>query len=240
MAGADAIDMKKDVAVVDYGAGNIHSIDKALNYVSPDDNIAVVSDPQAVADADRVVFPGVGAIGDCIAALQEQGLDEAIRKAAQEKPLLAICVGMQALFGANEESGGGLGLSILDGEVKRLPNKTEGGGMGGMGGMERMGGMEVIKVPQMGWNQVMLADKMLSHPLFDKVAQGTRFYFVHSYYCLAEDSRISAAKCDYGLEFDAAVVSGNIFATQFHPEKSHTDGLQLLRNFFQWDGTEVS
>ena len=228
VAGADAIDMKKDVAVVDYGAGNIHSIDKALNYVSPDDNIAVVSDPQAVADADRVVFPGVGAIGDCIAALQEQGLDEAIRKAAQEKPLLAICVGMQALFGANEESGGGLGLSILDGEVKHLPNKTEGGGM------------ERIKVPQMGWNQVMLADKMLSHLLFDKVAQGTRFYFVHSYYCLAEDSRISAAKCNYGLEFDAAVVSGNIFATQFHPEKSHTDGLQLLRNFFQWDGTEVS
>ena len=209
--------MSREVAVIDYGMGNIHSVDKALKFVSPNDKIRVVHDPQAVANADRVVFPGVGAIRDCISALREKGLDEALRQAVKEKPVLAICVGMQALFGSNEEFRGGEGLGILEGEVKRLPNHEDG---------------IPIKVPQIGWNKVHAID----HPLYANIPQGSYFFFVHSYYCQVKENSISAAKSLYGLEFDAAALSGNIFATQFHPEKSHKDGLQLLKNFFNWEG----
>lgn len=207
--------MSQEIAVVDYGMGNIHSIEKALKFVATADNIKVTDKPQDLINADKVVFPGVGAIRDCITALQTSGLDTAIKQVAQEKPLMAICVGMQALYESNEEYANSRGLGILAGDVKLIQDSS-------------------IKVPQIGWNQINLVDP--EHPLYYKIAQQSYFYFVHSYYCLSDNPNIASAKCTYGLEFDAAILSDNIFATQFHPEKSQDDGLQMLKNFCQWEG----
>ena len=207
--------MRQQIAIVDYGMGNIHSIDKALRHVAPEDEVVTVQDPAAVARADRVVFPGVGAIRDCMAALRAAKLDLAIQKAVHEKPCLAICVGMQALYGANEEDRTTRGLDIIDGEVKRLTPQSKD-----------------LKVPHMGWNIVHYKPS----PLWDGIQQDSRFYFVHSYYCAARDSSMRAAACRYEVEFDAAIAQGNIFAVQFHPEKSHNDGLRFLTNFIHWRG----
>lgn len=213
--------MSNKIAVIDYGMGNIHSIDKALRFIAPNDHITVTNEAREIANADKVVFPGVGAIRDCIAALKDSGLDAAIRQASQEKPLMAICVGMQALFENNEEDAGSHGLGILKGDVKLIRENT--------GEQTQM-----LKVPQIGWNQIDIINT--EHPLYHNIPQRSYFYFVHSYYCLSDESTISSAKCSYGIEFDAAVLSNNIFATQFHPEKSQDDGLQMLKNFCQWNG----
>ncbi len=236
--------MTQQVAVIDYGMGNIHSIDKALKFVSPQDDIQVVHDAQQIANADRVVFPGVGAIRDCMAALKESGLDNAIRKASQEKPLLAICVGMQALFQENEEHSASQGLGILAGEVKRLHDTEESSSADGLDASkhhkqheqhEQQGtSTSKLKIPHIGWNNV----SFLNSYMWSGIEENSYFYFVHSYYCVSKNNAISAAKCHYGVDFDAAVQDGNIFATQFHPEKSHKDGLQLLKNFFQWKGSD--
>ncbi|MBE8182614.1 MAG: imidazole glycerol phosphate synthase subunit HisH [Candidatus Portiera sp.] len=223
--------MNKEIAVVDYGMGNIHSIDKALKFVASGDNIKVTDKPQDLADADKVVFPGVGAIRDCVAALKSSGLDAAIKQAAKEKPLMAICVGMQALFENNEEDANSHGLGILQGDVKLIKDD---GGKAQPQEKSQEEFQERLKVPQIGWNQLNLVDP--DHPLYYKIAQNSYFYFVHSYYCLSDDPKIASAKCTYGIEFDAAVLSGNVFATQFHPEKSQDDGLQMLKNFCQWEG----
>ena len=207
--------MRQRIAIVDYGMGNIHSIDKALRYVAPEDEVLTVQDPALIETADRVVFPGVGAIRDCMAALRSTKLDLAIQKAAQEKPCLAICVGMQALYGANEEDRATRGIGIIDGEVKRLAPKRKD-----------------LKVPHMGWNRVHYQPS----PLWAGIEQDSRFYFVHSYYCAARDSSIRAAACRYDVEFDAAIRSAHVFAVQFHPEKSHQDGLRFLTNFINWRG----
>jgi glutamine amidotransferase len=200
------------IALLDYGMGNLHSAAKALEYVGA--TVDVTNDPAIIDRADKIVFPGVGAMRDCIAGMQEAGIDEAVRKAAFNKPLLAICVGMQALMQHAEENGGVDALGIFQGNVKRFPE------------------VDHLKVPHMGWNEVHQADP--EHPMWKGIAQDARFYFVHSYFVEPQDSAIVAATCDYAVNFCAAINKDNLFATQFHPEKSHTAGLQLLKNFVEW------
>lgn len=210
------------VAVVDYGMGNLHSIAKALLRVAPQAEIRITHDTGLIASADRVVFPGVGAIRDCMAALDQRGLCDTLRQAAAEKPFLGICLGMQALLDHSEENGGIDGLGILPGQVLRFPDDL------------RNASGNALKVPHMGWNQV---HQRHSHPLWRGIAQDSRFYFVHSYYAQPADPDAVAATADYPTPFACALALGNLFAVQFHPEKSQQAGLRLLENFLGWDGT---
>ena len=207
------------VAVLDYGMGNLRSVGKALEHVAPGARVLLTSDPRAIAAADRVVFPGQGAIGGCVAALDAQGLRQVLLEAIASKPFLGICLGLQALFGFSEEGGGIPGLKVLEGTVPRFPAER----------MHTLG----LKVPHMGWNQVRQTQ---AHPLWDGIAQEERFYFVHSYYADASDRRLVAGVTEYGVRFVSAAARANLFAVQFHPEKSARAGLQLLQNFMRWDG----
>ncbi|GLQ33531.1 imidazole glycerol phosphate synthase subunit HisH [Litoribrevibacter albus] len=207
------------IAIIDYGMGNLHSVASAFEHVC-DSKIIVTSDVAEIEAADRVVFPGVGAIRDCMAEIRRLGMDEVVKKAVAEKPVLAICVGMQALMEHSEENGGVDCIGLLPGKVKFFGDKLK----------DEAG--EKLKVPHMGWNQV----KQLDHPLWNGIEDNRRFYFVHSFYVKAERSDEVKATCHYGLDFDVALSHGNLFAVQFHPEKSHTAGLQLLKNFASWDG----
>ncbi len=209
------------VAVIDYGMGNLHSIAKALQHAAPEVIVRVVSDAKAILQSDRVVFPGVGAIRDCMHALEKTGLTEVIREVAKNKPFLGICLGMQALLADNEENGGTDCLNILSGHVRRFAEPLR----GGVG--------DVLKVPHMGWNQV---HQQQLHPLWKNIPQDSRFYFVHSYYAQPDDPAIIAATSNYPDAFACALAQDNIFAVQFHPEKSQAAGLQLLSNFLHWDG----
>lgn len=212
---------KPSVAVIDYGMGNLHSVASALSHVAPGQQILITADPAEVASADRVVFPGVGAIRDCMGEIKRRGLDQLVRaQLASGKPVLGICVGMQALMDYSEENRGVECLGILPGNVRFF------------GEHHRDEGGNPLKVPHMGWNQV----NHNEHPLWANIAQDSRFYFVHSYYVAAADAALVAATCEYGVRFHAALARANLFAVQFHPEKSHTAGLQLLKNFLQWDG----
>ncbi|HWV14743.1 MAG TPA: imidazole glycerol phosphate synthase subunit HisH [Cellvibrio sp.] len=212
---------RQTVAVIDYGMGNLHSAASALSHVAPDMNVVVTSDPAVVAAAERVVFPGVGAIRDCVAEIRRLGFDQLLREQiATGKPVLAICVGLQALMDHSEENNGVDCIGILPGKVRFFGENL------------RDDAGTPLKVPHMGWNQVRHND----HKLWADIPQDSRFYFVHSFYVLAEDKSLVAASCDYGLTFHAALTRGNLFAVQFHPEKSHTAGLQLLKNFLHWDG----
>lgn len=199
------------VALLDYGMGNLHSAAKALETVGA--RVDVTHDPKLIAQADKIVFPGVGAMRDCIQGMRDAGIDEVVKQAAFNKPVMAICVGMQALMSRSEENGDTEALNIFQGTVKRFP-ETE------------------LKVPHMGWNQVQQRDP--KHALWQGIPQDSRFYFVHSYYVEPQDNMLIAAECDYVLPFCAAILKDNLFATQFHPEKSHTAGLQLLKNFVEW------
>ena len=216
--------MSSRIVVIDYGMGNLHSVASALEHVAPEAEVIVSADPALVKSADRVVFPGVGAIRDCVAAIREQGVDQVVREVIESgKPLLAICVGMQALLSHSEENGGVECLNLVPGQVEFF-----GRGLKGPQG-------EHLKVPHMGWNQV---HQEREHPLWEGIDQDSRFYFVHSYF-VAKDSVAadwSAATCHYSQDFVVALAHKNIFAVQFHPEKSHTAGLQLLRNFTRWSG----
>ncbi|MBF7688678.1 imidazole glycerol phosphate synthase subunit HisH [Acinetobacter rathckeae] len=200
------------IALLDYGMGNLHSAAKALEHVGA--TVDVTNDPKVVARADKIVFPGVGAMRDCIQGMQDAGIDDVIKQMALNKPVLAICVGMQALMNRSEENGGSDALGIFDGVVKQFPEQPN------------------LKVPHMGWNQVQQVDP--SHPMWNNIAQNSRFYFVHSFYVEPTEQALIAAHCDYGVNFCAAIHKENLFATQFHPEKSHTAGLQLLKNFVEW------
>jgi glutamine amidotransferase len=200
------------IALLDYGMGNLHSAAKALEHVGA--TVDITHDPKLIAAADKIVFPGVGAMRDCMAGMREAGVDEAVKQAAFNKPVLAICVGMQALLDSSAENGGVDCLGVFAGQVKRFPDQAG------------------LKVPHMGWNQVHQADP--THPMWHGIAQDSRFYFVHSFYVEPQDVQIVAGTCEYGVNFAAALTQGNLFATQFHPEKSHTVGLQLLQNFVQW------
>ncbi|MDG0968367.1 MAG: imidazole glycerol phosphate synthase subunit HisH [Porticoccaceae bacterium] len=210
---------KSHIAVIDYGMGNLHSVSKALEHVCAHAQVSITSDPTVVADADRVVFPGVGAIGDCMTEIQRLKIDEVLNQAIIDKPVLGICVGMQALLQHSEESNGVDCLGILPGKVKLFEST--------MPDSEN----EQFKVPHMGWNNV---EQSIDHPLWYGIEQNSLFYFVHSFYAAIEHNPYVAAYCQYGVTFAAALSHRNLFAVQFHPEKSADKGLQLLRNFTRW------
>ncbi|MGH8729042.1 MAG: imidazole glycerol phosphate synthase subunit HisH [Burkholderiales bacterium] len=206
-----------DIAVVDYGMGNLRSVAKALEHVAPDTRIAVTDDPRVVMRAQRVVFPGQGAMPDCMRELDRRGLREALIVAARTKPFLGLCIGLQMLFEYSEE-GDTPGLGIFKGKVVRFaPVRDD--------------CSNKLKVPHMGWNEVR---QTVSHPLFSGIAQDARFYFVHSYYVRPEDAAITVATSNYPTPFTCAIARGQVFAVQFHPEKSQSAGLMLLKNFVHW------
>ncbi|MBA4255564.1 MAG: imidazole glycerol phosphate synthase subunit HisH [Polaromonas sp.] len=220
---------RKMVAVVDYGSGNLRSVSQAVMHVArlADVEVRVTSNPQDVRDAERVVLPGQGHMGDCMRELSESGLLDAVLHAAAHKPLFGVCVGMQMLLDRSEE-GNTPGLGLIAGDVRRfqLQGRTQPDG-------------SRFKVPQMGWNQVHHAlargqGAAVSHPMWDGVADGAYFYFVHSYYAQPTELTHSVGEADYGGRFAAAIARDNLFATQFHPEKSADQGLRLYRNFLHW------
>ncbi|MDC9714649.1 MAG: imidazole glycerol phosphate synthase subunit HisH [Gammaproteobacteria bacterium] len=202
----------QSIAIVDYGMGNVRSVQKALEHIAPNDKIFLTDDVDLITDADRIVFPGQGAMGACMQALNAHGLVEVMKQAAGEKPFLGICLGLQLLFDHSEENGGTQGLSVLAGEVVHFP-KTE------------------LKIPHMGWNTV---KQTQTHPLWHNIEDNARFYSVHSYYVKQNDSSVVTGSSNYGVDFTCAIAKDNIFAVQFHPEKSQHDGLQLLDNFVHW------
>ncbi len=209
------------IAIIDYGMGNLHSAAKAMEKVADNARVRVSSRAEEILEADRVMFPGVGAIRDCMHELKALGLDQVVREVAASKPLLCVCVGMQAMMDSSEENEGVTCLGLLPGEVKRFASDMR----------EKD---ERLKVPHMGWNQV---HQTRPHPMWRDIEQDSRFYFVHSYYVNAADAAMVAGSCEYGVNFAACLSHENIFTTQFHPEKSANAGLQLLANFSRWDGT---
>lgn len=209
------------LTVIDYGMGNLHSVAKALEHVAPDARIEVTDNPERIREADRILLPGVGAIRDCMGEIRRQGVDALVREAiVAGKPFLGVCVGMQALLAYSHENDGVDCLGHFDGEVRRFRD----GALDGRG--QRM------KVPHMGWNSV---DLKVDHPLLAGIESGERFYFVHSYYVDARPE-YTAATCTYDATFAAMIHRDNVFATQFHPEKSFPAGLTLLENFVRWNG----
>jgi glutamine amidotransferase len=207
------------IVVVDYGMGNLRSVAKAFEHVAPKARVRVSGDVAEIRAADRVVFPGQGAMPDCMRHLDEAGLREAVLEAARTKPLFGVCIGEQMLFDASEE-GDTPGLGLLPGRVVRFP----------AGRMTAPDGAR-LKVPHMGWNRV-AQDR--PHPLWAGVPDGAFFYFVHSYYAQPADPALTAGSAEYGLRFTCVVARDNIFATQFHPEKSAAHGLRLYANFVDW------
>jgi glutamine amidotransferase len=210
-----------DIAVVDYGMGNLRSVAKALAHVAPERSIVVSADPAVIGAASHVVLPGQSAMPDCIKCLDGSGLTGVVLEAARTKPFLGICLGLQMLFEASEE-GPTRCLGVLPGEVVRFRDDA----------MTLPSG-ERLKVPHMGWSPVRQATP---HPLWAGIPDATRFYFAHSFHPQPRDPSVIAGTTDYPLPFTCAIARANIFATQFHPEKSQRAGLQLLANFVVWDG----
>jgi imidazole glycerol-phosphate synthase subunit HisH len=208
------------IVVVDYGMGNLRSVAQALRHVAPEADVRISSELADLRSADRLVLPGQGAIPDCMRSLRESGLQEALMEAARSKPLFGVCVGEQMLFDWSEE-GDTPGLGLLPGKVVRFQ----------LDGRVQDDGSR-FKVPQMGWNRV---KQTLSHPLWDGIVDDSYFYFVHSYYAVPANQHHTAGETDYGGPFACAVARDNIFATQFHPEKSANAGLQLYKNFVHWN-----
>lgn len=210
----------KTVAIIDYGMGNLHSVSKAVEHVAPDTRVLVTDNADQIRSADRVILPGVGAIRDCMAEIRRLEIDKLVREVSADRPLLGICVGMQALMSRSEENGWVDCIDLFQSEVRFFgDNLTENG--------------ERLKVPHMGWNEVHQA---MDHPLWQDIPDGDRFYFVHSYYAEADGNPDIAGRTRYGFDLAAAVARDNIFAVQFHPEKSARAGLQLLKNFTNWTG----
>lgn len=207
-----------DIAVVDYGMGNLRSVHQAVRKVAPTASISVTDDAQVIAAAKRVIFPGQGAMPDCMRELDVRGLRGAVIDAAKNKPFLGICIGLQMLFQHSAE-GDVSGLGILPGEVVRFKSNLQ-----GVSG-------ERLKVPHMGWNQVHHAE----HEMWNGIAQDARFYFVHSYYVQPQEAALIQATSHYPDSFVCAVARENLFAVQFHPEKSAATGLKLLQNFINWN-----
>lgn len=211
------------IAVIDYGMGNLRSVAKAVEHVATGQNVIVTSDPKVINNADKIVFPGQGAARDCMKELSSRSLNEQVLKAAREKPFLGICMGMQVLLAHSDENEGVDCLGLYAGNVKMFA-----------GDMKDAQG-DRLKVPHMGWNQVAQSS---AHELWHNIKPDSRFYFVHSYYIEPEDDSIIMAKTQHGIEFVSAIGRDNVFSVQFHPEKSAQDGLQLLKNFSQWDGQQ--
>ena len=201
------------IAVLDYGMGNLHSVAKAIEKVTENHQVFISRDLKLLEASNRIVIPGVGAIGDCMKAIKNLGMDDLIRRFSEEKPILGVCVGMQILLKESEESGGTNCLGLVDGILKKL-NVSED-----------------IKVPHMGWN---IVNQSISHPMFEGISQNSFFYFVHSYAAL--DSKNKVSTTDHGQEFISSVYKDNIFAVQFHPEKSQDEGLKIYKNFASWEG----
>jgi len=217
----------EQIRVINYGGSNLRSVVKAVESVATkNQQVKVTDDPTEITRADRVVFPGQGAIGDCIDCLKTTSLLDAVKTAAETKPFLGICLGLQSLLSFSEEDGGTQCLDIIPGTVQRFPSDPPLGADG-----------TPQKVPHMGWNQVHWAK---SHPLTANIASGSRFYFVHSYYVKPKNEQHIAARTQYIEDFVSAVSFKQAFATQFHPEKSADQGQQLLKNFLQWDGSSDS
>jgi len=201
------------VAVIDYGMGNLHSVGKALEKVSQKKRVIVTSNVSEINNAERLVLPGVGAIKDCMEALSSKGLEEVVIKNSSRKPILAVCVGMQMLLEFSEENNGVNGLGILNGKVTKISKEPN------------------IKVPHMGWNQV---QQIREHTIWNNIEDNSYFYFVHSYVCMESDFAIAIT--EHGRKFVSAIAKDNIFAVQFHPEKSQKTGLILYENFVNWKG----
>ena len=217
--------MTRTVAIVDYGMGNLRSVSQAVMHVAAESGyrVIVTRAPEEVMAAERVVLPGQGAMRDCMRELRESGLQQAVLAAAASKPLMGICVGMQMLLDHSEEQDTP-GLGLIPGQVRRFQ----------LSGRLQPDGSR-YKVPQMGWNQVFAQTQGgAPHPVWEGVPEGSYFYFVHSYYTAPSDPRHSAGLTEYGERFTCAVARDNIFATQFHPEKSADQGLRLYRNFLGW------
>ena len=210
------------IAIIDYGMGNLHSIAKALEHVAGKERVIVSGDHEKILAADRVVFPGVGAIRDCMAELERSGLDTVVKKAAANKPLLGVCLGMQALLDHSEENQGTDCLGLIPGNVRHFPGSDPDNSES-----------ERLKIPHMGWNQV---QQQRGLSMWTDIPNDSRFYFVHSYYVETSRAEDVAATTRYGIEFASVLLHENIFAVQFHPEKSQHAGLQLLSNFVQWNG----
>ena len=219
--------MARSVAVVDYGMGNLRSVSQAVAHVAReagDFRVVVTADPDEVRAAERVVLPGQGAMPDCMRELRDSGLEAAVLEAAATKPLMGVCIGMQMLLERSEEGADGVGtpgLALIGGEVVRF--RLDG---------KLQPDASRFKVPQMGWNEVIQARP---HPIWAGVPDASHFYFVHSFHARPSDPRHSVGETDYGGRFTSALARDNIFATQFHPEKSAAAGLTLLSNFSHWD-----
>lgn len=211
------------VAVIDYGMGNLHSVSKALEKVGEGVDIKVTADAKTILSADRVVLPGVGAMRDCMGEIIRLGLDKVIHQFVESgKPLFGVCVGMQALLESSAENEGVTCLGILPGKVEYFGDDLRDLKTG-----------DKLKIPHMGWNQV---HQEIEHPMWEGIAQDARFYFVHSFYSQPGNPELIAASTNYGFSFTSAVSKDNVFAVQFHPEKSQHSGLALYANFLKWNG----
>ena len=222
---------KSNVIIADLGTGNLRSVSKAVSFVDRGARVAVSADPEEIRNAGHLVLPGQGAIGTWFGQLtRNQELMDAVVDRLKSGPVLGICLGLQALYDASEENGGIQGLGVLKGQVHHFsthPAHQSDAGATGSDGIVR------LKIPHMGWNRVFIRNR---HPLWDGIDDGERFYFVHSYYAETENPDQIMGECEYGNTFTAAAGASNLFATQFHPEKSQHAGLQLLKNFLNWNG----
>jgi glutamine amidotransferase len=207
------------IAIIDYGMGNLRSVAKALEHVAPQARVRVTQNPHDILNADRVVFPGQGSIRDCMHELARWELIDVVRDAARSKPFLGLCLGPQAMLDFSEENGGVECLKVLPGRVVWF------------GELRDPSSGERLKVPHMGWNQV---HQRCDHPLWQGISQDSRFYFVHSYYLQPTDETLTVGRSHYCFNFTVAIARDNLFAVQFHPEKSAQAGLQLLANFVRW------
>jgi imidazole glycerol-phosphate synthase subunit HisH len=222
------------LVVVDYGMGNVRSVAKAFEHVSPKTTVLISGDPKVIKAADRIVFPGQGAMPDCMSYLRQSGLEDVVRQVSETKPLFGVCVGEQMLFDWSAE-GSTSGLGLLPGKVLKFPDAAVAPRLKAAKGRFAADPPR-LKVPHMGWNKVFQKPTAggAVHPIWSGVADGSYFYFVHSYYVEPSASELTVGQTDYGFRFTSAVARDNIFATQFHPEKSAADGLKLYANFLDW------
>lgn len=209
------------IAIIDYNMGNLHSVQRAVAHCAPvGTKVEITADPETIYQADRIVFPGQGAARDCMRELRSLALDQVIGEVITQKPFLGICMGMQVLMQHSEENQGIACLGIYRGTVRHFSELAA-----------SSDGQDKLKIPQMGWNQIR---QIKTHPLWTGIADGARFYFVHSYFVSPEETDLSCGETDYGQPYTSVLAKDNVFAIQAHPEKSADDGLQLLQNFMHW------
>ncbi len=212
--------MSQRIAIIDYGMGNLHSVAKAIEHLmAPSDQVWVTNDAQLIQRADRIIFPGQGAARDCMLAINKQ-VRETVLMAVREKPFLGICMGLQVLLDHSAENAGTDLLGVISGQVQAFDKSQSING-------------QTLKIPQMGWNQVQQQDT--THFLWKGIPNNSRFYFVHSYYVAPKNQSLIAGTTNYGITFTSALAYNNLFAVQFHPEKSAELGLRLLKNFLHWN-----